>query len=424
MRKDFFHRTASEAILVGIFSCMFFSIRFTNLLIILYVVNWLIGSSWKAFTWQSKDWLLLLVVSPWILELLSVLYSTHMLNGLHQVEKRLALFAIPVITLHSKDNAVKDRTTLFRIAIICTLLATCYCLLLALYHVIFQSARMAYWEEFTQPIIFAPVYISLVINTLSVWIIFRLMECWIFLSMSRKMLYLSLIAYFGVVTFLLASKLHSVIFILIVMIGMILIYRKFKVSKMVSIAIVVLLIIVGFSVSKSEIKERFAHIHNLTIPPFNAPDAEFNELTLRLAIFKCATYIIKENPVFGTGIGDVMADMETIYRKVDFKFGYNNAYDPHNQYLRICLGTGLVGLTFFVTGLLVVLKMALRAGDWLVVGVTMLYGASFLFESILERHNGIIPYAFIFSVLVFGSNSMKEELGAGTDKPGPNEVNQ
>jgi O-antigen ligase len=223
--------------------------------------------------------------------------------------------------------------------------------------------------------------------------------------MIRRIFYLSLIAYFGFITFLAASKLHSVIFVTILIIGVVLIYRKHVVSWKASLFIVILLLAVGISVTKSEINERFAHIHNFTVPDFNAPDNEFNELTLRLAIFKCAIYIIKENPIFGTGVGDVMADLESVYRKVDFKFGYNNAYDPHNQYLRVCLSTGIVGLSLFLMSLIVVLIRSFQSGDWLVVGFIILFCIAFLFESILERHNGIIPYAFFYSVLIFGINN-------------------
>lgn len=409
MKKELFHHKASEAILAGIFLLMFFSIRVTNVLIILYVINWLAANPLKTWSWQKKDWLVLLIISPWILELVSILYSTHMVIGLHQVEKRLALLAIPIITLHSVNNAVNDRATVFRVATISIVLVTLYCLLVALYNLSLHSAKMAYWEDFTQPIIFAPVYLSLIINIVSIWIIYRLIREWISLPLTKKILYLSLITYLGIITFLVASKLHSVIFIAILIIGIVLIYRKQVVSWKASLFILVLLFSIGFSVSKSEIKDRFAHIHSFTIPSFDAPDAEFNELTLRLVIFKCATYIIKENPVFGTGVGDVMADLESVYRKVDFKFGYNNAYDPHNQYLRICLGTGVVGLALFLTSLITVLVIALRSGDWLVVSFMIVFCTSFLFESILERHNGIIAYAFFSSVLIVGvNNSIKK----------------
>ena len=408
MTRELFHRNASQAILAGIFLLIFFSIPITNILVILYVLNWLAGNSLKTWSWQKRDWLVLLIISPWILELVSVLYSTDMVNGLHQVEKRIALLAIPIITLHSADNAVKDRVAVFRMATICTVLVTLYCLLVALYNVLFHSFKMAYWEDFTQPIIFDPAYVSLMINIVSIWIICKLIWEWISLSSSRKILYLSLIAYFGVITFLLASKLHGVIFIAIVIIGVVLIYRRHVVSWKASVLIVALLFAVGFSVSKSEIKDRYAHISNFTIPSFDAPDEEFNELTLRFAIFKCATYIIKENPAFGTGVGDVMAELESVYRKVDFKFGYNNSYDPHNQYLRVCLGTGSVGLVLFLATLVTVFYMAIRSGDWLLGSCMIVFCISFLFESVLERHSGIMIYAFFHSVLVFGTDNNAE----------------
>lgn len=405
MRRMRLYYNASKFILAGIFLLTFFSIRITNILIILYVFNWLLGNSYKAWSWQKRDWLLLLIISPWILELVSVLYSTHMVIGLHQVEKRLALLVIPVITLHSASNAVNERETVFKIATTCTVLVTLYCLLVASYNVLFYSTKMAYWEDFTQPIIFAPVYMSLMINIVSTWIINKLIYAWNSMLPSRKIFYLSLIAYFGVITFFLASKLHGVIFIAMVIMGVFLIYRRHMVTWTTSLLIVALLFAIGFSVSKSEIKERFAHIDNIVIPNFDAPDVEFNELTLRLTIFKCATYIIKENPIFGTGVGDVMADLESVYRKVDFKFGFNNAYDPHNQYLRVCLGTGFVGLALFLTMLITVLTRAFQTGDWLIVGIMIIFCTSFLFESILDRHNGIIIYAFFHSVLIFGTDS-------------------
>ena len=413
MRKELFHRNASKAILAGIFVLIFFSIRVTNILVILYVINWLAGNSRKTWSWQKRDWLLLLIISPWILELVSVLYSTHMVIGLHQIEKRLALLVVPIITLHSVNNAGSNRTTVFRIATISTVLVTLYCLLVAIYNVLFHSAKLAYWEDFAQPIILEPGYASLMINIVSIWIICEVMSEWNSLVPSRKIFYLSLIAYFGIIIFLLASKLHGVIFIAIVIIGVVLIYRKHIVSWKASVLIVALLLAIGFSVSKSKIKDRYSHIDNFAIPNFNAPDEEFNELTLRLTIFKCATYIIKENPIFGTGVGDVMAELQSVYRNVDFKFGYNNAYDPHNQYLRVCLGTGVVGLALFLATLITVLTMALRSGDWLVVGFMIVFCSSFLFESVLDRHSGIMIYAFFHSVLIFGiDNNIKTYAGS------------
>jgi len=50
------------------------------------------------------------------------------------------------------------------------------------------------------------------------------------------------------------------------------------------------------------------------------------------------------------------------------------------------------------------LYIALRSGDWLVVGFMIVYCSSFLFESVLERHSGILIYAFFHSALIFGTS--------------------
>src|SRR5258706_10527703 len=99
MTRGHFHRDASKAILAGIFLLIFFSIQITNIVVILYVLNWLVGNSKEGWHWRKSDWLLLLIVSPWLLEIISILYSTQKIVGLHQVEKRLVLLVIPFITI-------------------------------------------------------------------------------------------------------------------------------------------------------------------------------------------------------------------------------------------------------------------------------------------------------------------------------------
>ena len=411
MRRELFHHNASKVILGGIFLLIFFSIPITNILILLYAINWVVGNPWRSWSWQSRDWLLLLIVSPWILEWVSVLYSTHWEEGLHQIEKRLVLFLIPVITLHAGNNAVTDRAVIFRIATGCTVLVTMYCLVIAAYNFFFRSINLFYWEGLTEPTIFMPAYFSLMINILCIWMVWELISQWNTLGLKHKLINLGLFSYFGIITFLLASKLHAVIFVAIGISGMVLLYRKHLASLKAGLVMIIILAAIGFSLPKSMIIERYGHIDNYTTPSFGADDEEFNELTLRLTIFKCATYIIRENPIFGTGIGDVMADLESVYRRLDFKFGYNNAYDPHNQYLRVCLGTGMVGLALFLATLITVFSRALRARDWLVVSLMIVFCSSFLFESVLEQHNGIMIYAFIHSVVIFGASSKKSIYG-------------
>jgi O-antigen ligase len=413
MDRERFHHRASWIIIAGIFILVFFSIRLTNFLIILYVINWVAGSSKATWRWQTRDWLLLLIISPWLLEIASVLYSSNVMDGLHQVEKRLVLIAIPVITLHSYKSAAKESATLFRIGTVCTFLVTLCCLSFALYNFFFHSVKAFYWFDFTRPIISDPGYVALMINVVCIGIMGELITVWNSPSSVSKFLCLGLIAYFGVITFLLASKLHAVVFLMIVITGLVVIYRRYVVGWKNSAVIIALLAAIGFSLSKSEIIERYSHIDNFTVPPFDAPDEEFNELTLRLAILECSVDIIKENPVFGTGVGDVMPDLILLYRKLDFKFGFNNAYDPHNQYVRACLATGIVGLACFLASLVATLVVSIRSKNWQLFAFMIVLCVAFLFESVLERHTGIVIYAFFHSILVFGAGDGKgSEAGA------------
>jgi O-antigen ligase len=413
MDRRQFHFRASLAILAGVFFFVFFSIRITNIFIIAYVFNWLLGNSREGWRWQKKgDWLLLLVISPWMLELVSVLYSTDMKDGLHEVEKRLALIALPVVTFHSVAGVVKDRARVFSLGIICTFLVSLYCLVVASYNFLYRSVNTFYWFDFTQPIICDPGYISLVINVLCIFIMREFVSSWNLPSPTRRFLFLGLIAYFGVIIFLLASKLHGLIFIAIVVIGLVDVYRRHVVSWKGSVIIIAMLVVIGFSLARSEVLTRYAHIDTYEIPAFDSPDEAFNELTLRLAILDCSVTIIKDNLFFGTGVGDVMPDLIALYRKLDFKFGFNNAYDPHNQYVRVCLATGVVGLALFLANLIATFVSALRSADWLVVSFMIVMAIAFLFESVLDRHTGIVIYAFFHSVLIFGRKDSAEMVNS------------
>ena len=150
--------------------------------------------------------------------------------------------------------------------------------------------------------------------------------------------------------------------------------------------------------------ERFGHISRIEYK-LDAPVETFNELTIRFALIECAWMVVKENLVFGVGIGDVRKELDKVYRKVDYKFGYLDNQDPHNQYLQIAIGSGIVGLLIFLISFLVPLYFSILANDKFYIFFSVLFLFSFLFESVLERHNGIILYSFFNSLLLFGNKS-------------------
>jgi len=101
----------------------------------------------------------------------------------------------------------------------------------------------------------------------------------------------------------------------------------------------------------------------------------------RLMSYTIAADLIKQQPMFGHGIGDLESLMVAEHKA---RYGDKEKYIyPHNQYLYVLVGAGLLGFLFFFGGLLSPL-LFLRPDPyvWLTY-IAML--ASFMVENTLER---------------------------------------
>lgn|GEM_PF-6089481 len=393
-----------DIIFVGILFSLFYSIRITNLLIILYTTNWLSSRTiWKT---NAKDWLALLVISPWLFELISLLYTNDVFEGMKQIEKKIALFLFPFFILHGTTGISRQRDSVFYFVAASTILATFICLVVSISKGVDASSYTFYWYDFTKPINFHPSYLSLIINIVCLWFCQKLILNRNSFSILQKLSIFMALLYFGLITLLLASKIQTLIYFGIVTIGLI-IYLKNKILHLGLVICSITCIIIGLIFHKGDLTKRFSSISSFHYQ-LNAPVSTFNELTIRFALIECSWMLIRENPVLGTGIGDVMNDLDAVYRKVDYKFGYLDQQDPHDQYLRVILGTGSVGLLLFFTSLAVPLWMSIKSKDYLLTWFLVIFGFSFLFESVLERHNGIIIFSILNAVLIFGQRSNVE----------------
>ena len=64
----------------------------------------------------------------------------------------------------------------------------------------------------------------------------------------------------------------------------------------------------------------------------------------RIVSYKTGLQIFKENPIIGTGIGDMRNEMNKKYLD-EYGVEYNAL--PHNQFLSYMVGTGICGLLVF-----------------------------------------------------------------------------
>lgn len=124
---------------------------------------------------------------------------------------------------------------------------------------------------------------------------------------------------------------------------------------------------------------------------------------LRRVIYaKAAWYVIKGNPIFGVGYGDLPKAMNQFYEESNVDLPPYYRFMPHNQYLTVWASAGIIGLIVFIMGLTLpfVYSPNFRALPvkffWLMVIVSM------FFEDTMLTHIGI-SFVVVFSALfIFG----------------------
>lgn len=118
--------------------------------------------------------------------------------------------------------------------------------------------------------------------------------------------------------------------------------------------------------------------------------------------------LISEQPLIGTGTGDMQDELQKVYKRNNFDLAYNNHYNPHNQYLQTWASFGLIGL-FFLFGIFAVsFKYSISSDNMLYVILVLLLALSMITESILERQKGVVFFSFF--LLLFGAYYLNEKV--------------
>ena len=106
--------------------------------------------------------------------------------------------------------------------------------------------------------------------------------------------------------------------------------------------------------------------------------------------------IFKEHPVAGTGIGDLK---DVCNEKYESKFGPEKyVLYPHNQYLFILAGMGLIGLIAFLLCLWGPVFMENHQHNYFFLAIVLVFSIGFLFDNALERSFSAGFYAFLISL--------------------------
>ena len=138
-----------------------------------------------------------------------------------------------------------------------------------------------------------------------------------------------------------------------------------------------------------------------------------NSTNVRFHIFKASVQLIKESPIFGYGIGDAQNELDKKYISMGLNLP-KGKFNSHNQYLFICLNSGLVGLIIFLSSMAYIIAVASLKKDYFFFGVVLFFLVAFLFENILSRQSGVILFSFLISTHVLHNLNEIIEVGRKT----------
>lgn len=322
-------------------------------------------------------------------------------------EKKGAILIFPLIFYFTPALREKQITTILLTFASSCLLTAVFCLSIAGYRFLSgEEASFLTYHSLSQLAGMHAIYLAMCFY-FSIGIIFYF---WVWKQQKPKtrisvpVCYLAMV-FLAISIFLLAARTH--IFLLIISVIVLAIYSFSKNNSMIVALIKALgigVIIFGTMLLFPENRERFKQLINYKGQ--YGLSKQWGEQQMRPFMWSCAFKLIKASPVVGWGTGDVLDKLHQCYidnQYTTLTYFEDVRFNAHNQFLEITIGFGLIGLALFIFILYRSLSFGLKRRKFLYSLFLILFIISCLTESILERHNGVVFYAFFNSLLFFHS---------------------
>ena len=118
----------------------------------------------------------------------------------------------------------------------------------------------------------------------------------------------------------------------------------------------------------------------------------------RLISYSYAIDCIQKHPVTGVGLGDVMNEMQTYYKK-DFANRKVTVLLPHNQFLMVGMAIGIAGILYLIILQLVLLRKSYRH-DFLSLIFWSIMFFAMMIEPLYETQYGTCMFLFFLLLLL------------------------
>lgn len=389
-----------------------YSIRYTNYAVITFVLFTI-----TITIRDNRDFIFFKETSFWIpfsyliITLVGLIHTSNLGAGLRAVEVQASLLAFPFIFSQLGIQPIEFKRIKFTFIILLLIL----CLFLE-FRIVRNMLNSGYdlftyffsydytYENLTTEFVVQPVYIGTYIVLSNIFCLS------LFISEKHKIKkyqFVLILLFNTFFLFQLSARSSIILNALLISSYLIIIFyhkRKLYVGFII-IGIIFAGIIMLFNSSSFTRIRMVSFIEEITNDNLKEYDPKS-----RMLIWPCAVEVIGDNIIVGVGTGDSEDKLQTVYKKRELIELYNAGLNAHNQYLTLFMRHGLLGLIILILNFIIPLYFYLKCKNVEGILFTFLLMGFFLTENVLSRAQGVVFYAFFYSIfLVMTFDTSRDE---------------
>ncbi|MCX6268082.1 MAG: O-antigen ligase family protein [Bacteroidetes bacterium] len=398
-----------------IFLALLFAIAFTiplskvvlPWLIVLLALNWLIeGEYLKTFPLIFKERTRFFIFSfsfLYILYLIGLIHTTNFQYAGEDLGMKLSILLFPLIFATSRFPILgkKETGVILRVFAAGCIAGSLIFLGRACYHTFFlhQSGAFYYtslaWN-------FHPSYYALYLTFAVSNILWFFLVAQSVKGFLKTAMHVLILLFFTLMIVLLSSK--SGLLIWLAVVGFYVAILAFRYKRWLTVAVFLPSALIAFFLFMVIFPSASGRVSQAKQDLASADTAQnaSRSTNERVLIWKSSQEIIKQNGIFGVGTGDVRDELMAEYQRREVMGVLKHYLNAHNQYVQTFIALGIIGLLLLVTMIVMPAIYSIKKEHYLYFAFLFMTGISMFFESMFERQEGVVFYAF-FNTLLFAS---------------------
>ncbi len=389
----------------------------------LAILCWIIEGDWRTKVQLVKgSWLIKILLVYGVLLLVGLLYTEQTHDGWFSLERKVFLFVMPVVIASTRSITQLHVRRIFWLFVASCLLVALICLVNAVGdwnayrtgsfpadHLYFLDPNNVELMK-TRGIWFFLSYIPLAsaISIHPTYLSLYMSFCCVFIFFELPHIRHTAVRCAGIALAILFAAFLSLLASRVIMIAVLLLLSAFVLGhiprqNLITRIAIGMAIVVVLSVMLGNPISRKRQLQEVVSTPLAVQDDHVyaNSIGIRVSLWWLGWQsYVHGNVLVGNGTGDVLHVMEGAARSHGIS-NILNTYDPHNQYLYILIGNGLLAFAAFVLYLMIPAFRAWQSGEWLMVAFTFLIAMTCFTETVLELQKGIAFFALVHPLLAF-----------------------